>query len=702
MHRNRVMRALVLLGTLTMGCNGMESDTGEESPSMDGASELAPEATELGQSQHELVALPPALGYWKFDDGCATTTVADASGNGAHGTRYNGAGCTDDGRIRRAGSFDLTDDSVEVPDRPAFHLTNAVTLAAWIKPGQTLSLGRSIINKWYGYDSYGLAIFNGEYNFSIALPGGTWGTAYDVHVPAVPDQWAHVAGVYDGTTMRLYVNGVLRASRSVSGTLQQSNRPIVIGNNPANSGFGGLIDEVRLYGVALTAAQVKQLGQEVWPNGLSAANSDPWLAQNHASLRTLRPNVLALNFVNAKNNTTMMSHLNQIANAISEGSRYHAYRNSAAEPMLQYTIKPVDLRDASVPPGYPYRNSTKYPRESPVQGYWGFDYAKLFSAEFAQYYGFRASDGHMMDLCEAVNAGLVHEVWIYGDADVPDVSAAEVLELKPRYDANRVRIPGQPLDGCAGNGCFDAEDIAALPAHCTRTVRIGWVNNTRGPGCYSHSMGHGIESTGNRNLIPYLTQYWKEFGDFNLNTRYGLPFDSWYGGGMPLNHASSCAHQELVTGTALSSTCSPSAARVCAQDPFCCTTSWDSICVQEALDWYGGIVNYTTSSGQATIQPYVPACQNVHFTPNSRNHYDDVSPQVQASTCENFRMRNGADGQDKREVFSTSKFSAYNSLAPDCGGGWVMYWMQSMPGYDNQALDASGQPMLPWWPFFFY
>jgi hypothetical protein len=202
----------------------------------------------------------------------------------------------------------------------------------------------------------------------------------------------------------------------------------------------------------------------------------------------------------------------------------------------------------------------------------------------------------MMDLCEAVNAGLVHEVWIYGDADVPDVSAAEVLELKPRYDANRVRIPGQPLDGCAGNGCFDAEDVSALPAHCTRTVRIGWVNN---------------------------------------------------------------------------------------------------ICVQEALDWYGGIVKYTTSSGQATIQPYVPACQNVHFAPNSRNHYDDASPQVQASTCENFRMRNGTNGQDKREVFSTSKFSAYNSLAPDCGGGWVMYWMQSMPGYNNQALDASGQPMLP-------
>ncbi|EPX56787.1 LamG domain protein jellyroll fold domain protein [Cystobacter fuscus DSM 2262] len=692
-------------GALAAGCNGVQPDTtGESFPT-----EESPErASETHQGQRGLLALPAPLAYWKFDDGCATTTVTDASGNGAHGTRSNGAGCDEDGRIRRAGSFDLTDDKVEVPDRPAFHLTNALTLASWVKPGQTLTGGRAILNKWYGYDSYNLGIWNGEYSFSIALPGGTWGVTHDVRVAAVPNQWAHVAGVYDGTSLRLYVNGVLRATKAVSGTLQQSNRPLVIGNNPANSGFGGLIDEVRLYNVALTQAQVQQLGQEVWPNTQSAANSDPWLAQNHEKVRMLRPTVLALNFVNAKDNAAMMSHLNQINNALTEGSRYHAYRDASAEPMLQYTIKPVDLRDASVPAGYAWRNSTKYPRENPAQGYWSFDYAKLFSQEFAQYYGLRAADGHLMDLCEAVNAGVVHEVWVYGDADVPDVSAAEVLELKPRYDANRNRIAGQPMDTCAGNGCFDDEDVAALPAHCTRSIRIGWVNNTRGPGCYSHSMGHGIESTGNRGLIPYFTRYFKEFADFNLDTRYGRPFESWYScpydnPNACLNHAAStCAHQELVVGAALSSTCSATAASVCASAPQCCTTAWDSTCVQKALEGSGGRVSYNVGTSQGTIQPYVPACQSIHLAPNSRGHYDDQSPQAQVSTCENFRMRNGPGGQDKREVFSTSKFSAYNSIAPDCSGGWVMYWMQSMPGNGNLARDDAGQPMLSWWPFSFY
>lgn len=80
---------------------------------------------------------------------------------------------------------------------------------------------------------------------------------------------------------------------------------------------------------------------------------------------------------------------------------------------------------------------------------------------------------------------------------------------------------------------------------------------------------------------------------------------------------------------------------------------------------------------------------------DSRAHYDITSPQVQASTCENFRMRNGANGADKREVFS-QKFSAYYALAPDCVSGWAVYWMQSMPGYANLAKDDAGQAMLPW------
>ena len=45
--------------------------------------------------------------------------------------------------------------------------------------------------------------------------------------------------------------------------------------------------------------------------------------------------------------------------------------------------------------------------------------------------------------------------------------------------------------------------------------------------------------------------------------------------------ANSCAHNKCSTGVALTSSCDPCVAQVCAQDSYCCNNSWDSICVAE-------------------------------------------------------------------------------------------------------------------------
>ena len=75
-------------------------------------------------------------------------------------------------------------------------------------------------------------------------------------------------------------------------------------------------------------------------------------------------------------------------------------------------------------------------------------------------------------------------------------------------------------------GCFDAED--ELPSACTRSLRIGWVNATRGPGCYLHSNGHGFEAVGRGGTLPMLRPQFVDFAGFDLDTRYGLPFADWY------------------------------------------------------------------------------------------------------------------------------------------------------------------------------
>lgn len=217
----------------------------------------ATQVEDVGTSSSEIGRSPVPVAYWKYEDPCTVPTVTDASGNGANGMKLNGVGCTTDGRIESAGSFDGVDDQVEVPDRPAFHFTTEMTVAAWIKPSR-LNGPQTILNKWYAPDSYILLLQDGFYGFGVALANGPTRT---IAAPATVNQWAHVTGVFNGSTIALYVDGVLKASGSAAGVLQDSARPVEMGNHPSWNAYAGLLDEVRLYNVALSSRQVQRLGR---------------------------------------------------------------------------------------------------------------------------------------------------------------------------------------------------------------------------------------------------------------------------------------------------------------------------------------------------------------------------------------------------------------------------------------------------------
>ena len=81
---------------------------------------------------------------------------------------------------------------------------------------------------------------------------GTNGTA-----AVATNAWAHLAATYDGTTLRLWVNGVNVSSRAVTGAIASSTMPLRIGGNSVwGEFFAGRIDEVRVYNRALTAPEI--------------------------------------------------------------------------------------------------------------------------------------------------------------------------------------------------------------------------------------------------------------------------------------------------------------------------------------------------------------------------------------------------------------------------------------------------------------
>ena len=70
--------------------------------------------------------------------------------------------------------------------------------------------------------------------------------------------WSFLTETYDGSTLRLYVNGTQVASTAHTGAIATSNNPLQIGGDSIyGQFFAGLIDEVRVYNVALTAAQIQ-------------------------------------------------------------------------------------------------------------------------------------------------------------------------------------------------------------------------------------------------------------------------------------------------------------------------------------------------------------------------------------------------------------------------------------------------------------
>jgi hypothetical protein len=400
-----------------------------------------------------------------------------------------------------------------------------------------------------------------------------------------------------------------------------------------------------------------------WPNAQSSATSDPWLAANHDRLTVLRPRVMALNYVNARPMADMRAKVEGVFAAMREGSRDHGYADACVKPFLEPQLAyAVDLRDPNPPPaGYAYRNSTRYPRESPPSGSWGFDYGFLFTQDFADQVADQvgvkdpSGSGRNLTLCELSERGLVHEVWVYGDADVPDVTAAEVLTLTPRHDARGVRVPGAPLDRCAGNGCFDADD--AIPAACQRTLRIAWLNQSRGPGCFLESLSHGIESLGNGpRILPPFARDFMPFAFFDMDARFGTPFSSWY---------------------------------ACPYDGECLSYPAEKT------------VRYTVQGTTAQLSPYVPACGSAHFPPNARRHYDVGNPASVPSTCK--RWRQGEGGASPEDAVSAADWARYGTLAPDCTGPFLVWWWQNFPGPRRLARDpTSGAPMKNWWPYLYY
>jgi hypothetical protein len=199
---------------------------------------------------------PGLVAAYDFNTGSGTT-VSDVSGNGNTGTIVN-AVWTTSGKYGGALSFNGANAQVVINDSASLHLTTGVTLEAWVSSSVAPTGWQDVIYK--AIDNYYLEAASSNGNkpgTGVLLTSSAEPLAYGTARLAA-NTWTHLAMTYDGTTLKMYVNGTLINSTAQSGTITTSTGALQIGGDTTyGQYFNGLIDEVRVYNIALTQTQIQ-------------------------------------------------------------------------------------------------------------------------------------------------------------------------------------------------------------------------------------------------------------------------------------------------------------------------------------------------------------------------------------------------------------------------------------------------------------
>jgi hypothetical protein len=204
------------------------------------------------------------VAHWKLDEGAGRTVT------NSEGAEYNGTIMGDPtwttGVIGGALEFDSEGDYIEITDSNDLAIRNQITVCAWIKTDKIARRWQAIATKgdrsWRLQGSRsGNAL---EFSCSgLIVPENRWGSLYGT-TDVNDGQWHHVAGVYDGTGIHLYIDGRVDSSKPAPGKIRLDDKAVFIGNNSQHPDrfWNGLIDDVRIYSYGLSAEEVGALAKE--------------------------------------------------------------------------------------------------------------------------------------------------------------------------------------------------------------------------------------------------------------------------------------------------------------------------------------------------------------------------------------------------------------------------------------------------------
>lgn len=203
------------------------------------------------------------VGHWKFDE-LSGNTAYDSSGSFANATSTSFPTRLEDSQCQVGKCFSLNggNNYIAAGNSSIFDLTSEGSVSIWVKIPSSWTGGTypNVVSKGaaYGWDTNGWSLYIFQDN-RIGI-GFRNGGVTDVlnFSNSIKDEWTHIVGTWDGTTMSMYQDGVLKNSKPQNISPATTTVDLEIGRGVSHY-FGGLLDDVRVYNRTLTEQEIKNL-----------------------------------------------------------------------------------------------------------------------------------------------------------------------------------------------------------------------------------------------------------------------------------------------------------------------------------------------------------------------------------------------------------------------------------------------------------
>ena len=181
----------------------------------------------------------------------------DSSGNELHGIPLGDAAIVfDEERDSDVLVLDGAGDTVMLGGDPLFDWTGAFSAAFWMKVEAWQESWDTVLKKE--------SVFSFERNqASEELAFYHWPNFHSTTVGVAANGWHHIAATFDGLEQNIYLDGKLVSTVENTGEMNINSDPVYIGSNGSSRYFNGLVDDVRIYDVALSVEEIEDLAESI-------------------------------------------------------------------------------------------------------------------------------------------------------------------------------------------------------------------------------------------------------------------------------------------------------------------------------------------------------------------------------------------------------------------------------------------------------